>query len=108
VGELEGGLLGGGVRVEGELEDVAGVAGVGAGVLGGDPGEQVGLAGQEDRALGGVAGAGLAEAELGEVAGEVGDVGGGDAVVVVAHGDAPSRTRVAWDLARWRWVVRSR
>ena len=39
VRELEGGLLGGGVRVAGELEDVFGVVGVGAGVLGGDPDE---------------------------------------------------------------------
>jgi hypothetical protein len=45
--EVEGGLLGGGMRIEGEMEDVFGVAGVGAGVLGGDPDEQVGLAGIE-------------------------------------------------------------
>ena len=51
--DLEGGLLGGVVRGAGELEDVFGVVGVGAGVLGGDPGEQVGLAGQEQRAFGG-------------------------------------------------------
>ncbi len=63
------------MRVAGELEDVLGVVGVGVDVLGGDPGEQVGLAGEEQRAFGGVAGAGLAGAELGEVAGEVGDVG---------------------------------
>ena len=37
--EVEGGLLGGGMRIEGEMEDVFGVAGVGAGVLGGDPGQ---------------------------------------------------------------------
>ena len=80
--EVEGGLLGGGMRIEGEMEDVFGVAGVGAGVLGGDPDEQVGLAGQEHRAFGRVVGARLTEAELGEVVGEVGDIGGGDVVVV--------------------------
>ena len=67
--EVEGGLLGGGMRIEGEMEDVFGVAGVGAGVLGGDPDEQVGLAGQEQRVFGGVAGAELVVAEVGEVAG---------------------------------------
>lgn len=81
-----GGLRGGGVRVAGELEDLLGVLGVGACVLGCDPDEQVGLAGQEQRTLDGVVGAGLAMAYAGEVVGELGYVGGGDMVVVSSPG----------------------
>ena len=61
----------------GDLVGIARVCGVGAGVLIGDPGEQLGLVGQQCGVLGGVAAEGR-WAQPGESGGERGDVGDGD------------------------------
>jgi hypothetical protein len=84
------GLARGAAGVGGHLPDLAAVV-VDAGAFGspGDLGEQVRLAGQERRSLRGVDGvaaaavAGRAAAHRGEMVQEVGDVAGGDPVVVV-------------------------
>src|SRR5689334_13368522 len=90
LGELVLGLLGGGAGVGGHLPDLPAVV-VDPGPLGvlGDPGEQLGLAGQERGPLGGIddvvdAVAGAA-AHLGGVVQEVGDVADGDPVVDVVE-----------------------
>ena len=61
----------------GDVTGFARVCGVGAGVLIGDPGEQLGLVGQQRGVLGGVAAEGR-WAQPGEWGGERGDVGDGD------------------------------
>jgi hypothetical protein len=71
----------------GGLTGLLGVDGVGVGVLVGDPGEQVGLAGQERGLVGGAA-AGGGRAVLGEVAEELGDLAGGDPLSRVGRAEA--------------------
>src|SRR3954452_5419014 len=138
VWELGLGLLGGSAGVGGHLPDLPAVV-VNPGPLGVscDPGEQVGLAGQERGPLGGIddvvdgVGGGAA-AHLGQVVQEVGDVAGGDPVVGVAevalvglrvagvvvevavlspvavHVVLLSRSRAVTVLACLRWLERSR
>ena len=110
------GMVGGGAGVAGDPVGLLGVAGIAAGVLVGDPGEQFGLAGEELGPLGVVVASGAATG-FGEVMEELGDVAGGDRVVcaavvvdlvVVGHGVVLSRSAVGWDLARLRWLARSR
>ena len=67
----------GGAGALGGLTRLAGVGGVGVGVLVGDPREQVGLAGEQRGVLGGVAAEGR-RASPGETVEELGDLAGGD------------------------------
>jgi hypothetical protein len=68
---------GGGAGAFGGLTGLVGVGGVGVGVLVGDPGEQLGLVGQQRGVLGGVAAEG-GRAMPGESVEEIGDLAGGD------------------------------
>ena len=76
-------MVRGGAGVGGDLADLLGAAGIAAGVLVGDPGEQFGLAGEELGPLGLIVAAG-ASTGFGEVMEELGYLAGGDCVIVGA------------------------
>jgi hypothetical protein len=81
--------------VPGDVARLIGEGGVGVGVLVGDPGEQVGLVGQQLGSIGGVAAEGRWALPC-QTRQELGDVAGGDGV----GGD---RGRVGW----FGWALRA-